>query len=100
VTGCVEFEVPYYSTVPISLVGEGILGDEVGTLINRSKINVIVGQDKNATDEPAWEFNGTDQYPVAPRCYRTSLGNIRVFTAAADDFSFGYMVGAPQLRLR
>nr|QUS52703.1 polyprotein [Mute swan feces associated picorna-like virus 7] len=100
ITGCAEFEVPYYSTLPISLVGEGTLGDETGPLVTRNKILAFLGQSRNALDVPAWEFETGFEYPTAKRCYRQSLGNFRLFTAAGDDFSFGYMVGAPVLRLR
>ena len=99
-TGCVAFEVPYYSTLPISIVGEGTLGDEVGPLVTRNKVNVTLGHSKNALDVPAWQYTSGTSHPTANRVYRQSLGNFRLFTAAGDDFSFGYLVGAPVLRLR
>jgi len=95
-SGCIEFEDPYYSKMPISLVAEGTVVDEVGPLICRPRLEIVVGY--NPTDDaiPAWSL-GSSGSPTATLAYRQSIGAYRLMVAAADDFSFGYMVGPPTL---
>jgi hypothetical protein len=98
--GCVEVEIPYYSSLPISLVGEGDVGGAgSGHFIERSKVNFTLGSVLEDLETP---------YPVViseaadmtntNACTRNSIGSCRVYTAAADDFSFGYLVGAPKIK--
>lgn len=97
-TGCVEFELPYYSTTPISLVCEGTLQDTNGLLVQRAIANVTYGGDPESLDSPIFTFIDEKQSPFANRVTRGSIGEFRLFTAAGDDFSFGYLVGAPTIR--
>jgi hypothetical protein len=95
-SGCVEFEVPYYSPYPISLIAEGTVADTDGPLISRSIVDVTSGFSPESLDVPVYTV-ASGSSPSAKYCMRTSLGEVRVFAAAGDDFSFGYLVGAPKI---
>jgi hypothetical protein len=97
ITGCVEFEAPYYSTLPISLVSEGLPVTAFGPTVNRSLINVTIGASSHSVDVPAYQYIASDTVPNSPFVFRPSIGDYRLFSAAGDDFSFGYLVGAPQI---
>eukprot|EP01084_Bolivina_argentea_P186710 321753_1 len=52
VNGVLEFEVPYYGQMPISLVGEGTLSSKDGPLVRRSKIFLRRNHDPKGLDRP------------------------------------------------
>jgi hypothetical protein len=96
--GVIEFEVPYYSQLPISLVGELIQNTE-GPLMRRSLINLRMSHDPKGMDKPNYDYPNSSLGPVS-----FNRGGIRptfppglLYEAAADDFSFGYLVGAPKI---
>jgi len=95
---CLEFEVPYYSTLPISVVGEGDLGNDKGPLVQRSTVDVYQGFTLEDSEVPFTVFESASAFGANPNLiYRNSIGSFRLYTAAADDFSFGYLVGAPKI---
>jgi hypothetical protein len=98
INGMIEFEVPYYSQLPISLVGEGTIADDEGPLIRRSFVYVQKSLDPRGLDIPDWQFNSDRLTPTdTGDVYRRTMGAFSLYEAAADDFSFGYLVGAPQI---
>jgi hypothetical protein len=96
--GIVEFEVPYYAPTPISLVGEGSLGSTNGILVQRAEVNITYGFTPDSLDTPALSYGTAIGSLSGRRVYRDSIGEFRLFTAAGDDFSFGYLVGAPGIK--
>lgn len=97
--GTLEFEVPYYAQTPISLVGEGTLSSDEGPLVRRSKIRVRRSQDPRGMDSPGFESFSDKAYPRAgSEGIRAPFGAYTLYEAAADDFSFGYLIGAPTIR--
>lgn len=95
--GVVEVEVPYYSPLPISLVCEGNLDSSKGALVSRTRVNVFTGPTVESINKPTCRFDGTEAFPVVNRFTADSLGATRVMVAGGDDFSFGYLVGAPKI---
>lgn len=98
INGVIEFEVPYYSPLPISLVAEGTLANTNGALVTRSRVNCIIGPHEESYRNGELFWSAGANFPAGNRVYLDSIGEIRVMTAAADDFSFGYMVGAPKIK--
>jgi hypothetical protein len=109
VNGVLEFEVPYYGQMPISLVGEGTLSSVDGPLVRRSKIYLRRNHDPKGLDRPLWNFCSDEEFPHSTECdpginrgndggHRGAFGGFTLYEAAADDFSFGYLVGAPKLK--
>jgi hypothetical protein len=96
--GVVEFEIPYYAPTPISLVGEGTLADTSGILLQRAEVNITYGFTPDSLDTPALTYQDGRGSLSGRRVYRDSIGEFRLFTAAGDDFSFGYLVGAPIIK--
>jgi hypothetical protein len=101
--GVLEFEVPYYGQTPISLVGEGTLSSEDGPLVRRSKIVLRRNHDPRGMDRPIWNAFSYVGYMASgesddPGGMRGCFGGFSLYEAAADDFSFGYLVGAPRIR--
>lgn len=94
--GCVEFEVPYYSSLPISLVGEDTVDNSDGILIDRHKVFVSLGAFNDSLDVPSYQWQDGVEYPFSNNVFRPSIGSFRLMEAAADDFSFGYLIGAPK----
>jgi hypothetical protein len=98
--GVAEFEVPYYSNLPISVVAdEGVNDTTVGPMFTRSLLEVQVGLTDDSLDVPSIEYVG-DGSPNMNLFNRGAIGAFRLMEAAGDDFSFGYLVGAPAIRLR
>jgi hypothetical protein len=103
--GTIEFEVPFYSQTPISLVGEKDISDVDGPVIRRSKIAVTRSLDPEGMDRPVYSYPGDGAFPTAPKttskdsgAIRNCFGAFNLYEAAGDDFSFGYLVGAPEIR--
>lgn len=97
--GCVEVEVPYYSSLPISVVGEGTLASAQGPMVERSTVNFTLGSVLDDLEQPFPIVLDNPANVYNPNiCTRASIGSCRVYTAASDDFSFGYLVGAPSIR--
>lgn len=101
INGIAEFEVPYYSQVPISLVGEGTIQNGKGTLVTRSFIKVSRSTDPRGLDQPAYTAFDNAGYlnsSAIDAGMRPCFGAYSLLEAAGDDFSFGYLVGAPYIR--
>jgi hypothetical protein len=102
-----EFEVPYYNSIPISVVTEGNLGNADGPLVRRNKVYLRRSHDPTGLDTPITDFQEERYGPVIrPKLStattsggvtRATFGGAYVYQAAADDFSFGYLVGPPAL---
>jgi hypothetical protein len=102
-----EFEVPYYSSIPISVVTEGTLTDVDGPLVRRNKIYLRRSQDPRGLDTPISTYQDDLYGPIirpdqdstlsVGGVTRATFGGAYVYQAAADDFSFGYLVGVPSL---
>jgi hypothetical protein len=102
-----EFEVPYYNSIPISVVTEGIIGNADGPLVRRNKVFLRRSHDPTGLDTPLTDFQEERYGPVIRPKHsvattsggvtRATFGGAYVYQAAADDFSFGYLVGPPAL---
>ena len=102
-----EFEAPYYNSIPISVVTEGTITDTDGPLVRRNKIFLRRSHDPKGMDTPITDYNLSLYGPVlrpvlsetdtAGGVTRPTFGGAYVYQAAADDFSFGYLVGPPSL---
>lgn len=106
--GVAEVEVPYYSRVPLSLVGEGetVLPFDQGPLVSRAKIVFSRGITNNDNQRPHMvSWTGPAPYDqmdnlIQVGWVKESIGSYRLLEAAADDFSFAFLTGAPScLRL-
>jgi hypothetical protein len=103
--GVVEWEMPYYSRIPISLVAEGLVPTNEGPLIERNKFIVHRGLTEEDNRTPNWmSFQGPAPYddlasPIAFGWNKHFIGSYKLFEAAADDFSFAFLTGAPTCRL-
>lgn len=102
VNGVLEFEVPYYSQLPISLVGEGLVADAEGPLVRRSKVRLRRSLDPRGMDRPMFDYfsdrsTATTRVNNSNGGMRPCIGGFHLYEAAADDFSFGYLIGAPQI---
>lgn len=103
--GTIEFEVPYYAQTPISLVGEGTISDVDGPIIRRSKVDIMRSLDPKGMDRPMYAYYSDSAFAQSPLTGTTDAGGIRncfgaynLYEAAGDDFSFGYLIGAPRIR--
>lgn len=103
--GTLEFEVPYYAQTPISLVGEGTIADDQGPLIRRALVRVRRSEDPKGLDQPVYSGNNQFGFMKSPSDLDKNFGGIRgcfggytLYEAAADDFSFGYLIGAPRIQ--
>jgi hypothetical protein len=102
-----EFEVPYYSSIPISVVSEGTLTNIDGPLVRRNLIYLRRSQDPKGLDTPLSTYQDNIYGPIIRAkqdsgasiggVTRATFGGAYIYQAAADDFSFGYLVGAPAL---
>lgn len=103
--GVVEWEMPYYSRIPISLVTEGVVPTDEGPLVERNKFLVHRGLTEEDNRTPNWmSFQGPAPYddlasPIAFGWNKHFIGSYKLFEAAADDFSFAFLTGAPTCRL-
>lgn len=103
--GVVEWEMPYYSRIPLSLVSEGSVPSDEGPLVERNKFLVRRGLTEEDNRTPNWmSFQGTAPYdnlasPIAFGWYKHFIGSYKLFEAAADDFSFAFLTGAPTCRV-
>ena len=101
-----EFEVPYYNSLPISVVSEGNTSNIDGPLNRRNKIFLRRSHDPKGLDSPVTQY---DKDFYGPLIYtetttgsyggvtRPTFGGAYIYQAAADDFSFGYLVGVPRI---
>lgn len=102
-----EFEVPYYNSIPISVVSEGTLTDTDGPLVRRNRIYLRRSHDPTGLDVPITDYQKDRYGPVIRPKFaanstsggvtRATFGGAYIYQAAADDFSFGYLVGPPAL---
>lgn len=105
--GTLEVEVPYYGQTPISVVCEKTTSSVDGPLVRRSKIHLRRSHDPFGMDTFIYQYTDVAVNPVsgwtttAPSTrsggLRQCIGGAVIYQAAADDFSFGYLVGAPPL---
>jgi len=100
--GTIEFEVPYYGQTPISLVGEGVVAHTEGPLIRRSLVRVRRSEDPRGLDRPMYDYFKDRSYASTDAAafsggIRNCFGAYTLYEAAADDFSFGYLIGAPRI---
>merc|ERR1719228_2355617 len=103
--GTIEFEVPYYAQTPISLVGEGRISNVDGPIIRRSKIDIMRSLEPRGLDRPMYAYYDNAAFPQSPIATAADAGGVRncfgafnLYEAAGDDFSFGYLIGAPRIR--
>jgi len=103
--GTIEFEVPYYAQTPISLVGEGRISNVDGPIIRRSKIDIMRSLEPRGLDRPMYAYYDNAAFPQSPIDTAADAGGVRncfgafnLYEAAGDDFSFGYLIGAPRIR--
>ena len=101
--GILEIEVPYYGQTPISVVCEGATSAVDGPLVRRSKVHIRRSHDPYGMDTPFYQYyNDTfnaENFETGVRSggLRQCIGGAVIYQAAADDFSFGYLVGAPPI---
>merc|ERR1712034_32840 len=107
--GVLEFEVPYYGQTPISVVGEGKLSNIDGPLVRRALVHLRRSHFPRGMDLPIYSYlsdeanvNTIPSQNVGVNLNRAGgqrpcFGGFTLYEAAADDFSFGYLVGAPTL---
>jgi len=103
--GTIEFEVPYYAQTPISLVGEGKISNVDGPIIRRSKVDIMRSLNPKGLDRPMYAYYSDTVFPQSPILAAVDAGGVRncfgaynLYEAAGDDFSFGYLIGAPRIR--
>lgn len=101
--GTIEFEVPYYGQTPISLVGEGTILNDEGPLIRRSLVQIRRSEDPRGLDRPMYDYYNDKAFALAENekfagGIRNCFGAYTLYEAAADDFSFGYLIGAPRIK--
>jgi hypothetical protein len=102
-----EFEAPYYNSIPISVVTEGTITNTDGPLVRRNKLFLRRSHDPKGMDTPISDYSLLTYGPLlrpelsttntAGGVTRATFGGAYVYQAAADDFSFGYLVGPPSL---
>jgi hypothetical protein len=96
--GVAEFSVPYYGRTPISLIAQGTTNSSRGLLVSRCKIQVVKGFQAQDSVNPFFKYaNDTDSLPTYQGRTTEDLGTFCLYEAAGDDFSFGYLHGAPTL---
>lgn len=102
--GTLEFEVPYYAQTPISLVGEGTISSIDGPIIRRSKVDIMRSLDARGMDKPMYQAYSNMAFPMSGSHgsnddggVRNAFGAYNLYEAAGDDFSFGYLIGAPRI---
>lgn len=96
--GCLEFTVPYYSKIPISLIAQNNVSGNRGTLVSRNGVGVTVGFNSDDSSSPFFEQVGTNLFPTYTANNWHDIGAYTLYEAAGDDFSFGYLRGAPVLQ--
>jgi hypothetical protein len=86
----IEVTVPYYANTPILPVTS-----ENGTALADIKYNAVAlsYQGTAITD-----FSFNDQGEIDQKPNETTRANVKYMTAAADDFSFGWLIGPPYLK--
>jgi len=95
--GCVEFEVPYYSTLPISVLSNTGYDEGAGPLCQRFTVRVGDGLGEEDHNDPYYQYNTGEVGQLATAVTVNHFNNFQVYAAAADDFSFGFLLGAPLL---
>lgn len=95
--GVCEFEVPYYSQTPISLVAEDGVSLNEGLTNVRATVWVSRGFSDRDYVVPTTVVSAVTPYPDAVGAFASTFGAATILEAAADDFSFGYLVGVPSL---
>jgi hypothetical protein len=97
INGVIEFETPFYTNLPIHINAEGTVPDAEGPLIRRNRIIIKKGFVSQDLWQPANNFTA-DGY-VNDAVYVQQFGSFKLLEAAGDDFSFGYLIGAPSIIL-
>jgi hypothetical protein len=96
--GCLEFTVPYYSNLPISLITQGTTSNVRGPLVARNSVRVTKGFSTKDTLTPYFSLAGaSDLYATLTGFVQSEIGAYVLYEAAGDDFSYGYLHGAPTL---
>jgi len=96
--GVAEFSVPYYGRTPISLIAQGTLNSSRGLLVSRAVVEVVKGFGLDDVISPYFKFaNDTNPFPTYSGRTVEDIGAFCLYEAAGDDFSFGYLHGAPTL---
>jgi hypothetical protein len=95
--GCAEFTVPYYGKTPISLICQGLTSSVRGTLLSRHRVALTKGFQTSDIVNPFFRLNGTLALPTYGGRTVEDFGAFALYEAAGDDFSFGYLHGAPAL---
>jgi hypothetical protein len=96
--GVLEFTVPYYARTPISLIAQGDTNSTRGLLVSRNKIQISKGFSSDDVIAPYFRFSTpVATYPVFTGRTVEDIGAFCLYEAAGDDFSFGYLHGAPTL---
>jgi len=102
--GVLEWESPYYSRLPLSLVAEGSIPTDQGPLNIRNKVIVHRGLSDEDNESPNMiGWTGPAPYDTMGNTIpfgwnKYFIGSYRLFEAAADDFSFAFLTGAPTCR--
>lgn len=95
--GCLEFAVPYYGRTPISLIAQGTANSNRGIFVSRNKVIVQVGFQFQDAISPFFSVVGTNVSATYSGRTVEDIGAYVLYEAAGDDFSFGYLHGAPNL---
>lgn len=95
INGVLEFTVPYYSNLPINLVGEGVIKNTEGPLCRRNVVSIRHGYLKFDSVVPAFSVSATKS--TVPAAFVIQFGGFVLYEAAGDDFAFGYQIGAPSI---
>lgn len=96
--GAMELEVPYYGMTPISLVAEGEIPNTEGLCVSRSLLRVTRGYTTDDNIHPVVTYTADANYPQTLECTIDYIGSFTLLEAAADDFTFGYLIGSPSVR--
>lgn len=97
--GCAEFTVPYYGKTPISLIAQGVTNSSRGTLMSRAAIFCTRALQRDDYVRPF--YSRESGQPLVEFTGRTveDFGAFSLYEAAGDDFTFGYLRGAPEVTL-
>lgn len=94
--GVMEVEVPFYNVTPFAVVNSLSSGSTTyGQVNNRKGLTVTRGMNPHMSASQFW---GNAATGAAQQRFTTPLQNVMVKTAAGDDFTFGYLVGAPAVQ--
>lgn len=97
INGVMEFETPYYSRFPVSLVSEGNAPATAGPLFDRNYSYLAKGINSRDNLMPVFVPDSDSISFSALGVLTPSIGNTSIYMASSDNFSFGYLVGARPL---